>query len=154
MPRSTALRALYFFGSWGGGAGRNDGLDAPLRPPGAEAVTVIGPVCDQAGQGRVGPVFHQGLGLGAVGARAARHAQAQRTAPQVRQAMDLGAEAAPAAAQCGLRLFVPGRARRAHVRASDRAIPPRGGQIRLGLQVGQQARPDALVAPGRLTAID
>ena len=108
---------------------RNDGLKAPLRPPGAEAVTVIGPVCDQAGQGRVGPVFHPGLGA-------------------------VVALAAPAAAQCGLRLFVPGRARRAHVRAPDRAVPPRGGQIRFGLQVGQQARPDALVAPGRLTAID
>ena len=54
--------------------GRNDGLDAPWRPPGAEAVVVLGPIRDQAGQGRVA-VFHPGPGLGAVMALAARHAQ-------------------------------------------------------------------------------
>ena len=78
--------------------GRNDGLDVPLRPLGAEAIAVIGPVRDQAGQGRVDPVFHQGPGPGAVMVLAARHAQAQRTAPSIRQDMDLGAEAAPASA--------------------------------------------------------
>ena len=68
--------------------------------------------------------------------------------------LDLGAKAAPVAAQCGLRLFLFGRARRAHVRAHDRAVQEHGGQIRLGLQMGQQARPDAPAAPGRITAID
>ena len=63
--------------------GRKDGLDVPWRQPGAEAVVVIGPVRDQAGQGRVA-VFPQGAGLGAVVARAARHAQAQGTAPAIR----------------------------------------------------------------------
>ena len=59
--------------------GRNDGLDAPLRPPRAEGVAVVGPVGDQAGQRRVRPGFHQGPGLSAVVALAARHVQAQGT---------------------------------------------------------------------------
>ena len=71
-------------------SGRKDGLDVPLRPPGAEGVAVMGPVRDLAGQGRGGPGFPQGPGLGAVGARAARHAQMQGTAPSMRQDMDLG----------------------------------------------------------------
>ena len=80
MPRATALRALYRIRVVGMGVrapapGRNDGLNVPLRPLGAEAVAVIGPVRDQAGQGRVDPVFHQGPGLGAVVTLAARHAQ-------------------------------------------------------------------------------
>ena len=53
---------------------RKDGLEAPLRDPGAEGVAASGPIRDQAGQGRAGPGFHQGPGLGAVVARAARHA--------------------------------------------------------------------------------
>ena len=133
--------------------GRKDGLDVPWHPPGAEAVVVLGSVRDQAGQGRVA-VFPQGPGLGAVGARAARHAQVPGTALAIRQAVDRGAEAAPAAAPRGIRLLLLGRARRAHGRAPDRAVQPHGGHIRLGLQVGPQARPDALVAPGRLTAVD
>ena len=67
---------------------------------------------------------------------------------------DLGAEAAPAAAPRGLRLFLLGRVRRSHVRMHDRTVLQHGGQIRLGLQVGPQVRPDALVAPGHITAID
>ena len=50
---------------------RNDGLDALLRLPRAEGVSVLGPVVDQAGQRR-SPGFHQSLGLGAVVALAAR----------------------------------------------------------------------------------
>ena len=73
-------------------------------------------------------------------------------APSIRQDGDLSAETAPAAAQNGLRLFLLGRARRAHVRAHDRT--EYSGQIWSGLQVDQQARPDALVAPGRIAAID
>ena len=132
---------------------RKDGLDVPWCPLGAAAGAVIGPVRAQAGQGRVGPVFPQGPGRGAIVALAARHAQVQGTAPAIRQAGDRGAAAALATAQCGIRLFRFGRARRAHGRAHDCAVPPRGGQIRLGLQVGPQVRPDALVAPS-LTAID
>ena len=88
--------------------GRNNGLDALLLPPGAEGVAVIGPVGDQAGQRRVRPGFHQGPGLGAVVALAPRHAQAQGTAASIRQDVDLGAEAAPAAARAG---SVPSRSR-------------------------------------------
>ena len=79
--------------------GRNDGLGVPLRPPRAEAVAVLGSVGHQAGPRRVRPSFHPGPGLGAVVARAARHAQAQGPAAAIRQDMDLGAEAAPAATQ-------------------------------------------------------
>ena len=114
--------------------GRNDGLDAPLRQPCAEGVAVIGPVRDQAGQGRVRPGFHQGLGLSAVVALAARHAQVQGTAASIRQNVDRGAEAAPATAQRGLRLLVLGRARRTHVRAHDRDVQQDGGPIRISLQ--------------------
>ena len=91
--------------------GRNDGFNVPLRPPVAEAVAVIGPVRDQAEQGRVGLGFHQGPGLGTVVALAACHAQAQRTASSIRPARDRGAEAAPAAAPRGLRLWLWARAR-------------------------------------------
>ena len=60
-----ALRAGYGFGSWGLGGhaplpGRNDGRGAPLRPPCAEGVAVIGPVGHQAGPRRARPGFHQG----------------------------------------------------------------------------------------------
>ena len=48
---------------------------------------------------------------------ATRHAQAQGTAPSIRQDVDLGAEAASAAAPRGIRFFLRGRARRAHGRA-------------------------------------
>ena len=49
----------------------------PVRQPGAEGIAVIGPSRDQAGQRRAGPGFDPGPGLGAVKARAARHAQGQ-----------------------------------------------------------------------------
>ena len=49
---------------------------------------------------------------------------------------------------------VLGRARRAHVRAHDRAVQPHRGQIRLVPQVSHQARPDALSAPAGIAAID
>ena len=57
-PRSTALRAGYRSGARGWGfvhplPGRNDGLKAPRRPPGAEGVAVLGPVGDQARPRRV-----------------------------------------------------------------------------------------------------
>ena len=45
---------------------RNDGLKAPLRQLDAEGVAVIGPIRDQAGQGRADPSLDQGPGLGAV----------------------------------------------------------------------------------------
>ena len=38
--------------------GGKDGLHIPWRPLGTEAVAVISPVRDQAGQGRVGPGFY------------------------------------------------------------------------------------------------
>ena len=41
--------------------GWKDGLDAPLRQLGAKGTAVIGPVRDQAGQGRAGPGLGQGL---------------------------------------------------------------------------------------------
>ena len=77
----------------------------------------IGPVGHQAGPRRVRPGFHQGPSLGAVVARAARHAQAQEPAAAIRQDMDLGAEAAPAAPQGVIRPWTFRGARRAHVRA-------------------------------------
>ena len=40
------------------------------------------------------------------------------------------------------------------VRAHDRAVQQHGRPIRIGLQGGHQARPDALVAPGGPAAID
>ena len=125
------------------GSVRNDGLNTPPRPPGAEGVAVIDPIRDQAGQ-RIGSGFPQGPSLGAVMARTTHHAQAQVTASSIRQDVDLGADAAPVAAEHGLPLFVLGCIRRADVCAHDRAVPPHGGQI--GLQVGQPARPDAPVA--------
>ena len=48
--------------------------------------------------------------------------------------VDLGAEAASAAAPRGLCLLVLGRARRAYMRAHDRAVQQSGGPIRLDLQ--------------------
>ena len=84
----------------------------------------------------------------------ARYAQAQGTAPSIRQDVNLGAETAPAAVEDRLRLFIFGRARRAHMHAPDRAVQPHGGQIRIGLHVGSQAQPDAPVAPGRQAALD
>ena len=71
--------------------GGNDGLGAPLRPPRAEGVAVIGPVGHQAGQRRVRPGFHQGLSLGAVVVLAACHAQAQGPAAAIRQDIATGA---------------------------------------------------------------
>ena len=107
------MRAWYRSGGLGVHAplpGRNNGLDALLLPLGAEGVAVIGPVGDQAGQRRVRLGFHQGPGLGAVVALAPppRHAQAQGTAASIRKDVDLGAEAAPAAARAG---SVPSRSR-------------------------------------------
>ena len=97
------------------------------------------------------PGIGPGCGRGAV---AAHHAQAQGTAPSIRQDVDLGAEAVPAATESGIGLSVFGRARRAHVRAPDRAVQPHGGQIWIGLQVGHQARPDTPVTPVGVAAID
>ena len=97
------------------GPGRNDGLAVLLCQLGAEDVAVIGSVRDQAGQGRVGLGFHPGPDLGAVVALAP--APAQGTAPSIRQDVDLGAEAASAAAEDRLRLFLLGRACHARVRA-------------------------------------
>ena len=85
--------------------------------------------------------------------RAARHAQ-EGTALSIRQAVNLGAEAVPATAEGGLRLFLLGRARRAHVRAPDRAVQQHGGQNRIGLPVGHSARQTPRVAPVGLAAID
>ena len=110
--------------------GRNDGLDALLLPPRAEGGAVLGPVGAQAGPRRVRLGFPQGPGLSAVVARAAR--QAQGPAAAIRQDVDLGAEAAPVATEGGIPPLVGGRARRAHVRAPDRAVPPHGGPIRRG----------------------
>ena len=93
-------------------------------------------------------------GLGAVVALAPRPAQAQGVALSSRQVMDLGAEAAPAATERGIRRFLLGRARCAYVRAPDRAVGQHGGQIWIGLPVSHQARPDALIAPAGITAID
>lgn len=70
------------------GPGRNDGLDALSRPSGAVGVDIMGSVCDQAGPRRVGPGLAPGLGE--VGTRATRHAQAQEAAPAIHQAVDLG----------------------------------------------------------------
>ena len=69
----------------------------------ARKAAILRPSCDQAGQRRAGPGFHQSSGLSAVVARAARYAQVQGAALSIRQAMDLGAEAAPAATQRGIR---------------------------------------------------
>ena len=77
--------------------GRKDGLDVPLRPPGAEGVAVIGPVRNQAGQGRADPGLDPGLGAGV--ARAARQAPAQGASPLIRQDGSLGAEATPVTAE-------------------------------------------------------
>ena len=84
--------------------GGNDGLEALRLSPRAKGVAVIGPVGDQAGpRRRARPGFHQSLG--AVVALAARHAQVQGTAPAIRQDVDLGAEAAPAATEGGIRPY-------------------------------------------------
>ena len=40
--------------------GGSDGLEVPLREPGAEGVAILGPIRDQAGQGRAGARFPQG----------------------------------------------------------------------------------------------
>ena len=159
MPRSTALRALHCSGVVGLGVraplpGRNDGRGASLRPPRAEGVAVIGSVGYQAGPRHARPSFHQGPGLGAVVALAARHAQAQGTSAAIRQDMDLGAKSAPVTAEGRIGLSVFGRVGRAHMRAHDRAIQPHGGQIRIELQVGHPARPDAPIAPVGIAAID
>ena len=134
--------------------GRNDGLDALLLQPRAEGITVIGPVGDQAGQRRVRLGFHQGPGLGAVVALPPVTRRRQGPAAAIRQDVDLGAETAPAATAGGIRPFVFGGARRAHVRAHDRAVQPHGEPIWIGLQVGHQVQPDAPVAPVGLAAID
>ncbi len=87
-----ALRAGYGSGSWGWGFVRPF-RGAPLRLPRAEGGAVIGPVGHQAGPRRVRPGFHQGLG--AVAARAARHAQGQGPAAAIRQDVDLGCRSRP-----------------------------------------------------------
>ena len=71
-------------------------------------------------------------------ARAARHAQG--TAPSIRQPVNLGAEAAVPEGE--LRLFVWRRARRAHVRAPDRAVPLHAGSSRRGQHPGRTRRPN------------
>ena len=63
-----------------------------------------------------------------------RHAQAQGPAAAIRQDVDLGAEAAPAATQGVIRPRAFGGTRRAHVRAHEGAVQLHGGQIRIGLQ--------------------
>ena len=97
--------------------GRKDGCDVPLREPGAEGVAAIGPVRDQAGQGRAGSGFPQGPGLDTVVALAAGHAQRLGTALSIRQDMARGAAVAPVATQRVIRRGLLGRARPAHVRA-------------------------------------
>ena len=91
---------------WGVGLGfvrradGNDGLNALPHPLRAQGVDIIG------------------AGLGVVGARAARHAQAQETALSIRQDVALSTEAAPIATEGGIRhLFFGGHARHAHDRA-------------------------------------
>lgn len=69
--------------------GRQDSLNAPLRQLGAEGVAVVGPIRDQAGQGRADPSLDLNPGLGAVVALVARQAQTQGAAPLIRQAVDL-----------------------------------------------------------------
>ena len=91
LPRSTALRARYRSGS------RKDGLEAALRQLGAEGVAGADPI------------------------RAGRTAtRRSRPLPKPRpgrcQAMELGAEAVPAAPARGIRLFLWGRIRRARGR--------------------------------------
>ena len=127
------------------GSGRNDGLKALPRELGAAGVAVPSPVRDQADPGRAG------LGFPRAWVRSWRHglpryAQAQGAALSIRQAMDLGAETAPTAAEGRIRLFF-GRARRAYVSAPDRSVHPRSGQIQIGLHVDHQVRPDAPIAP-------
>ena len=111
------------------------------------AITAI-----QAGPRRGRPGLPQGPGLGTVGTRAARHAQG--TAASSRQTMDRGAKAVPAAAEGGIRFFWGGRARCARMHAHDRAVPPHGGPLRVGLPAGPPARPDAPVAPGRTATMN
>lgn len=82
-----------------------------------QGIDVIGPVRDQTGQWCVGPGGHPGPDLGAVVARVARPAQMQETALSIRQGMALGAEAAPVAAEGGIRLFFGARPPRSRVRA-------------------------------------
>ena len=120
MPRSTALRAWYRSGLWSGGScarsGREYGLDALLRQPRAEGVAVLDPVGNQAGQRRIRPGSHQGPGLGAVAALAARgdplgYGSWYQSCPGYAR----GRDPHP---------FVFGCAHRAHVRALNRAFQP------------------------------
>ena len=134
--------------------GRNDGLNALLFQPGAEGVAVVGPVREQAGQGRAGSGLDQGPGLGAVVARAARQVQTQGASPLIRQDVVLGAEAAPAATEGGIPSPFLGRAAAlAYARTTVLSSSPRG-QFRIGLQVGHPARTDAPITPGGPAAID
>ena len=103
--------------------GRKDGFDAPLREPGAEGVAVIGPVRDQAGQGRAGSGLSQGPGLDTVVALAAGHAS--------RAEVGDGPVDPP---KIWIGVLQPPRLR------------PAREQIRIGLQVGHQARPGTLIA--------
>ena len=156
-PRATAWRAGYASGSQGWGSGcqarGNDGLDAPLRQPGAEDTDGISPVGDPTGQGYRRLGFPQDPGLGAVVAQTTRHAQAQETASSIRYPMDLRTETAPATSGRGIRLFLGG-APTTLTGARNRAVLPHGGQIR-GVRHGlPQARPEAPVAPGNLLTIN
>ena len=134
-------------------SGRNDGLNALWCQPRAEGVVVIGPVRDQAGQGRASPSFDPGPGLGAVMALAARQAQTQGAAPLIRQDVDLGAEAAPAATESGIQPLFLGRTRCARVRSDGRAVQQPRGQLRLGLHISHQVWPNALNTPVGVAAI-
>ena len=143
-----ALRARYDSGSRGWEFVRPF-RGAPLRPPRAEGVAVIGPVGHPAGPRRVRPGFHQGLG--AVAARAARHAQAQGSAAAIRQDVDLGCRSRPG---CDPRRDPPlglGGARRAHVRAHNGAVQPHGGtdpDRPAGRPSGAASRPGRTRGPG------
>ena len=128
--------------------GQNNRLDALLLSPGAEGVAVIGPVGDQAESRRVRLGFHQGPGLGAVVALAARHAQGTAAADPPRHGSGVlkpprlrpraGAVplflGAPVALTCARRLCCPA------VRRTDSDRPA--------------GRPDDPVAPVGLAAID
>ena len=67
-PCPGVARWVPFRGVRAPGPGRDDGLDVLRRPPGAGGVAVPSPICNQVGQGRVGPGCPQGPVLRAVGA--------------------------------------------------------------------------------------
>ena len=109
--------------------GRNDGFDALLFPPRAEGIAVIARSAIRQGSSesvqaspRPGPGCCRGAG------RPSR-AGAGRGDPPACGHVDLGAEAAPAAAEGGIRPLVFGRARRAHVSAIPRAASTKRRQF-------------------------